>query len=260
MEAVLLELNPYASAGSKEAIAYNKSANKTKKSAENQAKRAETVAKVKDATKSAIGAVKAKAGDVKSSAQKAVKDTKQQSHIGLAKYASSRNLMPGPGLKTQSSSGRGELRATVAKDIASRIKDKISSAGQKVKSSVQAVGQKVSDTASAAKSGIKKGIRGVALGLAKRMKEEVDIYDLVLSHLLDEGYAESVENAEVIMVNMSEEWRESILENRGMSYSGGEPGASGDGGKPIGITGGTTYKMKGWDNDKDVKKKKVKGV
>jgi len=42
--------------------------------------------------------------------------------------------------------------------------------------------------------------------------ESFDIYDLVLSHLLDEGYAESVEQAEVIMVNMSEEWRESIVE------------------------------------------------
>jgi hypothetical protein len=42
-------------------------------------------------------------------------------------------------------------------------------------------------------------------------KEQVDIYDIILSHLLDEGYAETPEAAEVIMVNMSEEWRDSIL-------------------------------------------------
>ncbi len=42
--------------------------------------------------------------------------------------------------------------------------------------------------------------------------EEVDIYDIILSHLLDEGYAETPEAAEAIMVNMSEEWRESIVE------------------------------------------------
>ena len=42
-------------------------------------------------------------------------------------------------------------------------------------------------------------------------KEEVDLYDIILSHLLDEGYAETQEQAEVIMVNMSEEWRDSIL-------------------------------------------------
>jgi hypothetical protein len=42
-------------------------------------------------------------------------------------------------------------------------------------------------------------------------KEHVDVYDLVLSHLLDEGYADTVESAEKIMVNMSEQWIESIL-------------------------------------------------
>jgi len=41
--------------------------------------------------------------------------------------------------------------------------------------------------------------------------EKVDIYDIILSHLLDEGYAETPEAAEVIMVNMSEEWRDSII-------------------------------------------------
>ena len=41
-------------------------------------------------------------------------------------------------------------------------------------------------------------------------QEQVDIYDIILSHLLDEGYAETPEAAEAIMVNMSEEWRDSI--------------------------------------------------
>jgi hypothetical protein len=41
--------------------------------------------------------------------------------------------------------------------------------------------------------------------------EEVYIYDIILSHLLDEGYAETPEAAEAIMVNMSEEWRDSII-------------------------------------------------
>jgi hypothetical protein len=43
-------------------------------------------------------------------------------------------------------------------------------------------------------------------------KEQVDLYDIILSHLLDEGYAETPKQAEVIMVNMSEDWRESIME------------------------------------------------
>jgi len=41
--------------------------------------------------------------------------------------------------------------------------------------------------------------------------EEVDLYDIILSHLLDEGYAETQEAAEAIMVNMSEDWRDSII-------------------------------------------------
>ena len=44
-----------------------------------------------------------------------------------------------------------------------------------------------------------------------KVNEEVDLYDIILSHLLDEGYAETQEQAEVIMVNMSEDWRQSIL-------------------------------------------------
>jgi len=43
-------------------------------------------------------------------------------------------------------------------------------------------------------------------------REEYDLYDIILSHLLDEGYAETPEAAEVIMVNMSEDWRDSIVE------------------------------------------------
>lgn len=41
--------------------------------------------------------------------------------------------------------------------------------------------------------------------------ESYDLYDIILSHLLDEGYAETEDAAEAIMANMSEEWRESIL-------------------------------------------------
>ena len=42
-------------------------------------------------------------------------------------------------------------------------------------------------------------------------KEEVDLYDIILSHLLDEGYADTEQAAEAIMMNMSEEWMGSII-------------------------------------------------
>ena len=41
--------------------------------------------------------------------------------------------------------------------------------------------------------------------------ESFDLYDIILSHLIDGGYAETEGAAESIMVNMSEEWREDIL-------------------------------------------------
>jgi hypothetical protein len=44
------------------------------------------------------------------------------------------------------------------------------------------------------------------------VKIREDIYDVILSHLIEEGYAETQEQAEVIMTNMSEEWREGILD------------------------------------------------
>ena len=51
------------------------------------------------------------------------------------------------------------------------------------------------------------------------MEESYDLYDIILSHLLDEGYADTEQAAEAIMVNMSEDWRESIVEG-GFNSSG----------------------------------------
>ena len=42
-----------------------------------------------------------------------------------------------------------------------------------------------------------------------------DLFDVILEHLITEGYADTNENALVIMANMSEEWRESIVEVTG---------------------------------------------
>ena len=61
-------------------------------------------------------------------------------------------------------------------------------------------------------------------------KETTDIFDLVKGHLLDEGYAETEENALIIMANMSEEWRQSIIDEA--SYSAKAARAGKDIGKP----------------------------
>ena len=46
----------------------------------------------------------------------------------------------------------------------------------------------------------------------RTLNNSYDLYDLILTHLLDEGYADTNENALVIMANMSEDWREDIVE------------------------------------------------
>jgi hypothetical protein len=45
----------------------------------------------------------------------------------------------------------------------------------------------------------------------KTQKEQVDFKNIVVEYLFVEGYADSYEEAEVIMMNMSEEWRDSII-------------------------------------------------
>jgi hypothetical protein len=56
---------------------------------------------------------------------------------------------------------------------------------------------------------------------AELNKEEVetDLFDYILEHLIAEGYADTNEAALAIMANMSEEWRESIVE---AVYGGGK--------------------------------------
>jgi hypothetical protein len=65
---------------------------------------------------------------------------------------------------------------------------------------------------STAKTGFDLAKKGVNLAA------DVDIFDLVKGHLLDEGYAETEQNALVMMANMSEEWRDSII----MELTGGK--------------------------------------
>ena len=48
--------------------------------------------------------------------------------------------------------------------------------------------------------------------VSKLQKSSFDIFDVIKGHLLDEGYADTEEAALVIMANMSESWKKSIIE------------------------------------------------
>jgi hypothetical protein len=51
------------------------------------------------------------------------------------------------------------------------------------------------------------------MGTLRSISSSFDPFDIVQGYLLDEGYAETEEAAAVIMANMSEEWKEQILES-----------------------------------------------
>ena len=51
-----------------------------------------------------------------------------------------------------------------------------------------------------------------------RYDESFDLFDTILEHLVAEGYADTNEAALVIMANMSEEWRQDIMEKEDSEY------------------------------------------
>lgn len=192
---------------------------------------------VKDAPGKAMSRVK---GAIKSGIAKARKvvDT------AVGDYAAKRGIMTNKagrkmtrtaiGMKQQNQAGRRGVRSAVVGDLASRAKAKFRRGSEKAQSKMRDASSQVGDTFRAVGSGAKqaatsagsvtkkagKGLLGraarkVASGagrLASRLGEDVDVYDVVLEHLLEEGYADTVESAEGIMVNMSDEWIGAILE------------------------------------------------
>lgn len=49
-----------------------------------------------------------------------------------------------------------------------------------------------------------------------QLKQDVDMFELVKGHLMSEGYADTEEAALAIMANMSEKWRNTIVEAVGI--------------------------------------------
>jgi len=56
-------------------------------------------------------------------------------------------------------------------------------------------------------------------------KESFDLFDYLLEYLVAEGYADTNKAALAIMANMSEEWRQSIVEAEVLAMKGGVPGS-----------------------------------
>jgi hypothetical protein len=69
----------------------------------------------------------------------------------------------------------------------------------------------------------------------RKVDENYDAFDVILEHLVAEGYADTNESALVIMANMSEEWRQSIVEGEENKEDSQKP-----------FTGEGPKKPKGW--------------
>ena len=86
---------------------------------------------------------------------------------------------------------------------AAKVVDKVTKAGQNL---LRKAGVPINDTK-----------RGTVTKTEQENKikqnkmEDVDFFDTIKGHLMSEGYADTEEAALVIMANMSEEWRQSII-------------------------------------------------
>ena len=77
---------------------------------------------------------------------------------------------------------------------------------------------------------------------ARKSEFNENIYDIILSHLLDEGYASTEESADKIILNMSESWFEQIVEDYVVvKKDGSREIVKGDPPKPEVKSGGYDY-------------------
>ena len=99
-------------------------------------------------------------------------------------------------------------------------------------------GHKSDDPAVKAKQDARGKQRGVLTPKEKEqlnMEMEYDTFDAILEYLVAEGYADTNENALAIMENMSEEWKQSIVEGEENKEDSQKP-----------FTGEGPKKPKGW--------------
>jgi len=202
----LIELNPYAPAGSKDARAYQKSTTSTKRGEERRT-----------AVKGAVERVKAKAKGV--AAGVGIAGSIAKDEVRRAGRAASHAVRSGVEKKKQeikkgvkSLIGRG-LRAV------SGGAGKVAQVARRAGSAAGKAAEKLGEEKMKGKDPCWKTheMVGTKMKNGKEVpncvpKEEIEIFDTVLKYLIDEGYASTETAATAIMTNMSEDWRNAILE------------------------------------------------
>jgi len=177
-ESVLMEMNPYAPAGSKESQAYNKASTASKRSAERAAKRKEVIGKVK-------GAVKKVGSALKSGAKAAYKGAMRGAGAaaGAAKKAGSVAKSEfKKGYQSASKSSSSDSESSDSGSSSSSSSSGSSSGG----STRKAVGGAVRKVGSLLKKGLKKAVGGAARAVSKGA-------DKVATRLGEEAVGEGID-------------------------------------------------------------------
>ena len=121
-------------------------------------------------------------------------------------YSSTEEIDEGKSFRPRYPGGRGDLGL----EGSERRTEKRDAAAENMRGHTEGPGTITKNPKKLRKQKAMGELRGA--GKAEVEEGYIDIYDIILSHLLDEGYAETPEAAEAIMVNMSEDWREDICE------------------------------------------------
>jgi len=194
-EQVLMELNPYAPAGSRESGEYNKATTKSKKSAENAEKRAETIERVKGVVKKVGSTIKQKAAGAAVSAYAAGKMAKSAAKTAgkaalsgagevagkAVKYAKKAGQAVSSGYKKGSEdSDEEESTSSSSTSTPSRSQTQSSSSSESSGGSIRrAAGsllkrgiKKVLGLGARAVAGTARGVHSLADKAAKRLGEE----------------------------------------------------------------------------------------
>jgi hypothetical protein len=125
--------------------------------------------------------------------------------------------------KAEQSKSKKPIRDAIARQILAGMKrhrEATQTAGNLARETGKTLGKLASVTHEA---GRRAGEHVKKHGLKSLANEEFDNFDIILEYLVAEGYADTNESALAIMANMSEEWRQSIVEDdRAYATQGGQ--------------------------------------
>lgn len=184
----LMELNPYAPAGSKAARAYQKSTTATKRGEARKAAVKGAVERVKAKAKGAVAA----AGIAGSIAKDEARRAGRSAAHAVTSAAQKKKEQVKSGVKGLLKKGLSAVAGG-----ASKVAQKAAGAASKIGEGVEQVDEAITSETSKSKA----------------EKVQIDAWDIVLEFLVAEGYADTNEDALAIMTELDQEIIQSIVED-----------------------------------------------